>query len=325
MEALVFAVSAVVTCVAAAAIIGPLRGAGVVGRDLHKPAFPQVPEMGGVGVVAGFVFGILLAIALRRFTDVYGGINASILLAVLGTTVIAAAIGAADDVLSLRQSTKAVLPILAALPLAAMRAGTTEMAVPGLGVIDVGWIYPLVLLPVGVTVATNASNMLAGFNGLELGIGIVQMAALAAIAGYLGETTALTILLAGLGALLGALRFNWFPARLFVGNVGTLLIGAIVASAVIVGKFEVAGVIVYVPHAVDFVLKARRRFPTTGWAGTLGEDGRLRVTSAGAGSLPQLLMRLCGGLRERNLVLLLIATQSLFGLAAVLLYILKPV
>jgi UDP-N-acetylglucosamine--dolichyl-phosphate N-acetylglucosaminephosphotransferase len=324
MEALVFATSAIISCVAVKALIGPLRRAGILGRDLHKPGHPLVPEMGGAGFVAGFAFALLLAIAMTRFSRFAPAADVPLLLAVLGTVSIAAAIGIADDVLSLRQSTKAVLPILAALPLVAMRVGTTEMAIPAWGVIDVGWIYPLVLLPIGVTVAANASNMLAGFNGLELGLGIVQMGSLAILAGLLGQSTALVILLAGLGALLGALRFNWFPAKVFVGDVGTLAIGTIVASAVIVGNFEVAGVLVYIPHAVDFALKARHRFPTTGWAGRLGEDGRLHPPRDRVASLPQLLLKMSGGIRERPLVLLLVGLEALFCLAAVLLYVLKP-
>jgi UDP-N-acetylglucosamine--dolichyl-phosphate N-acetylglucosaminephosphotransferase len=283
----------------------------------------MIPEMGGVALAAGFGSAILLALALVRFAGWGHSLNVSTLLAVLAVSLIAALIGLIDDLLSLGQTTKAFLPFLAALPLAAIRAGVTEMVIPLYGPIDVGWAYPLILVPIGVTVAANASNMLAGFNGLELGIGIVQMGSLAILAGVLGEAGALLILLAGLGALLGALRFNWFPARVFIGDVGTLTIGTIIASAVIVGNFEVAGVVVFLPHTVDFILKARHRFPTDGWGGKLGEDGRLRCPRPSPSSLPQLLLKAGSGLRERSLVLLLIGIEATLGLAAVLLYVLK--
>lgn len=323
MEILAFALATIVSYMTLGLSIGPLRRAGILGSDVHKASRPMIPEMGGFALASGFGSAVLLTLALVRFAGWGHQLDVPTLLAVLAVSLIAALIGLIDDLLSLSQATKALLPILAALPLAAIRAGVTEMVIPLVGPIDVGWVYPLILIPVGVTVAANASNMLAGFNGLELGIGIVQMGSLAILAGILGEAGALLILLAGLGALLGALRFNWFPARVFIGDVGTLTIGAIVASAVIVGNFEVAGVIVFLPHAVDFALKARHRFPTEGWEGDRGKDGQLRCPQRSPSSLPQLLLKACGGLRERTLVLLLIGIEAAFGLAAILLYVLK--
>ena len=320
---LAFLTAALGSAAALAASIGPLRRAGVVGRDLHKPGQPEIVEMGGIGLAAGFTAALLFSLALIRFANWGRGLDVPLLLAVLATVLIATLIGIIDDLLSLGQSTKALLPVLAALPLAVMRAGVTRMVIPAYGPIDVGLLYPLVLLPIGVSVAANASNILAGYNGLEIGLGIAQMGSLAVLAGLLGESTALLILLAGLGALLAALRSNWIPARVFMGDAGTLSIGAIVAAAVIVGNFEVAGVIVYLPHAVDFALKARHRFPTAGWSGHLDEDGRLHCPGSSPASLPQLLMKLSGGLRERTLVLILIGTEALLGVGAVLLYALK--
>lgn len=87
------------------------------------------------------------------------------------------------------------------------------------------------------------------------------MGSLAVIAASLGKSTALILLLTGLGALLGVIYFNWYPARVLVGDVGTLSIGAIIATAVIVGNLETAGVIVIIPYAVDFLIKGINHFP----------------------------------------------------------------
>ena len=48
-------------------LIPRLRRAGIVGRDMHKPGQPEIPEMGGLALVAGFGAGILLAIAMETF------------------------------------------------------------------------------------------------------------------------------------------------------------------------------------------------------------------------------------------------------------------
>ncbi|HEC63092.1 MAG TPA: hypothetical protein ENI38_01710 [Candidatus Acetothermia bacterium] len=297
-----------------------LAKAGIAGQDVHKPGRPQVPEMGGLAIVAGFGTGTLLAIAWKAFWPNLASIELTPLLAVLCTVLLTTLIGVADDLIGMRQWLKALLPLVASLPLVAVRAGVATVRIPFLGRVDLGPLYPLVLVPVGVTGAANAVNMLAGFNGLEVGMGLVAMGALAVIAAHLHAVTSLVLLLAGVGALVGILYFNWYPARVFIGDVGTLSIGALIASAVIVGNFEWAGVVVIAPYALDFLLKAAHGFPSRGWWGELGEDGKLRCPESGPVGLCQLVMKLSGGLHERSLVLTLVGLEALFGVAAILLY-----
>ena len=196
--------------------ISVLKRAGITGKDLHKPGQPEIAEMGGVITGAGFCAGILLVIVLKAFAHLFAVVNIQYLLAALSTLLIAVIIGVIDDFISLRQWVKAITPLFFALPLMAVKVGDTTIGIPFLGQTDVGIIYSLVLVPIGVTVAANGVNMLAGFNGLEVGMGIVGMVALAIIALHLGETTALAILLAALGTLLATLRYNWYPAKVWL-------------------------------------------------------------------------------------------------------------
>ena len=304
-------------------VIPRLRAAAVVGQDVHKKGRPEVPEMGGLVILIGFGAGLLLALAMMSFFHLFVFANMLLLVAALSTILLAGLIGILDDLLGMSQWAKALLPIFAALPLMAVRAGHTWMWIPFLGRVNWWIFYPLVLVPLGVTVAANAVNMLAGFNGLEVGLGIVAIGSLSILAAALQETTALIILLSGLGALLAVIYYNWYPARLLVGDVGTLSIGAIIATAVIVGNFETAGVIVMIPYAIEFLFKAMHRFPTggEGTAGQLGEDGRLYCPATGPVGLGQLLMKLFGGLHERTLVLILIGIEAVFGVLAIALYL----
>ncbi len=301
-------------------LISKLRAAGIVGKDVHKPNKPDIPEMGGLAIVAGFGAGILLAIAMETFWPSLLSLDITVLLAVLCTVLLTTLIGLADDLIGMRQWLKAFLPLIAALPLVAVRAGISTMKIPFIGQVDFGPFYALLLVPLGVTGAANAVNMLAGFNGLEVGMGLVAMGALAVIAGNLHDATSLVLLLAGIGGLLGVLYFNWYPARVFVGDVGTLSIGAIIASAVIVGNFEWAGVIVIIPYALDFLIKAAHGFPSQGWWGELRADGKLHCPENGPVGLAQWVLKLTGGVHERTLVLTLIGIEALFGLVAVSLY-----
>lgn len=303
-------------------ILAPrLLAAGIVGKDMHKPGQPEVPEMGGLAVVGGFALAVLLAIALEALVSFVLPVDFVTLLAVLGTVLLTGLVGILDDLLGMPQGVKAFLPVLAAFPLVAVRAGQTTMTIPFLGQVNFGLAYSLLLVPLGVTGAANAVNMLAGFNGLELGMGVVAMGALAAIAARLGATTALVVLLSGCGAALGLLPLNWYPARIFIGDAGTLFIGAILASGCIVGNFEAAGLLVIVPYALDFVIKAVHRFPSRGWTGELGPDGKLRCPKDGPVGLAQAILKITGGLSETSLVLTLIGLEALFAGLALLLYL----
>lgn len=210
------------------------------------------------------------------------------------------------------------MPVFAALPLMALKEGYSMMRIPFIGLIEFDIFYSLVLVPLGITGAANTVNMLAGFNGLEVGMGIVAIGSLSIIAYLIGETTSLIILIATLGALVAALRYNWYPAKILVGDVGTLSIVAVIACAVIIGNYETAGMIIIIPYVVDFLIKAKNRFPYS-----FGEykDGKLYCPESGPVGLCQLIMKVCGGISERNLVLVLMGIETIFGLLAILIYI----
>ncbi len=316
-----FGAALLVTVVAVILLIPRLRHAGIVGKDMHKLGNPEIPEMGGLAIVAGTGVGISVGLAMMSFFHVFSKANAVLLLAALATILLTGLIGIVDDLLGMRQWVKAFLPAIAALPLVAVRAGHTSLVIPFIGSVNFWIFYPLFLVPVGVMVAANAVNMLAGFNGMEVGMGLIAMGSLAVIAAYIHATTALIILLCGAGALLGTLFFNWYPAKIMVGDVGTLSIGALIATAVIVGNFEAAGVIILIPYAIDFLFKATHGFPTTEWWGDLGKDGRLRCPSADPVSLCQFIMKITGGVKEWALTSVLMGVELVFGVLAIAVYV----
>jgi UDP-N-acetylglucosamine--dolichyl-phosphate N-acetylglucosaminephosphotransferase len=309
------------TLVSVPVLIRKFKDAGIAGPDVHKPHKPMLPEMGGLGIVAGFVAGVLFAVALATLTKTgpsqglaIGSDLANIFAAVM-TILIIAIIGIFDDLVRMRQSVKALLPIFASMPLVAIAAGSPYITLPLVGRMYLPLIYPLILIPLGFTVASNVTNMLAGFNGLEAGMGLVACSALAIVAWGAGSLAALILMLSMVGALAAFLIFNWYPARIFPGDVGTLSIGAAIAAAVIIGNFEMAGVVVLMPYLADFIIKARNRFPK--------EVGltRLRgghLTCERVVGLPSLIMNSVNGISEKKLVMVLILTELVFGIIAVL-------
>jgi UDP-N-acetylglucosamine--dolichyl-phosphate N-acetylglucosaminephosphotransferase len=97
-----------------------------------------------------------------------------------------------------------------------------------------------------------------------------------------------------------------------------LTIGAVLASSVIIGRYEIAGVVVIIPYAIDFAIKAANRFPSTNWWGTWA-NGQLTHAGRPVG-LGQAIMRLTGGLSERSLTLSLIGLEAVAATIAVLLF-----
>jgi UDP-N-acetylglucosamine--dolichyl-phosphate N-acetylglucosaminephosphotransferase len=299
-------------------VIPRLRWAGIVGRDVQKPGRPQIPEMGGLALVAGFGAALLVLIALKTFFQVFPEVNLVELLAILATVLLIALIGILDDLIAVRQIVKAITPIFAALPLMAIKAGHTVLNLPLLGYVDFGLLYPLVFVPLGVTGAANAMNMLAGFNGAELGMGAVAFLTLTLIAFSLGNLTVALVLLAALGATAACLYYNWYPAKVFIGDVGTLTMGAVLASAVILGNVDTAGVILVLPHMVDLALKVAHGFPKSFG---IYRDGKLYCPGSGPVGLGQLIMKLSGGISERNLTLVLVGLETLMGLITLWLFL----
>jgi len=295
-----------------------LKKAGIVGKNMHSTIQEEVAEMGGLVMVAGFGAGIFTVIAVKTFLNIFPSVDLISILVALSTILIVALIGIIDDLISIPQKVKAFLPVLAALPLIVIEEGSTFMRIPFWKDINFGLFYTLVIIPSEITIAANAVNMLAGFNGLEVGMAIIVTGSLAIIAYLLGKITVLVILLAVMGALLATLHYNWFPAKILIGDVGTLSIGAIIAAVVIMGNFGIAGAILLIPYIIDFLIKAKNHFP---YSFGIYKDDKLYCPESGQVGLGQLIMKLFGGISEQNLVLVLMGIETLFGIVAILVYV----
>jgi len=288
---------------------------GITGVDVHKPNHPKIPEMGGVVIAAGYGAGLLflLAVFQRLVTP---------LLAALSSIFMVCMVGMVDDILTLSQKTKVILPVLAALPLMIALNTDRGMLIPFVGPISLGLLYPLILVPVGLVVASNLVNMLAGFNGLESGLGIITTTSLLVAAILTKHNNCAVILAPMIGALLAFLLYNKYPAKILPGNSGTYSIGATIAAAVIIGDMEVVGVICLIPFVIEFFIKARKRFKGQCF-GVLNPDGTLSPPSNSVESITHIFMRF-GRYTEAKLVHRLWILGALFGLLAILIAYLAP-
>ena len=266
---------------------------GLIGCDMNKPGKPKVAEMGGVCVVFGFVLGILIYVGLMTFYLHEQDYMA--ILAVLCSVLMTCMIGMMDDILGwrkgLKQWQKPILTVFAAMPMVVINAGHSTMTLPIVGNIDWGILYPLLIVPIGIVGASNAYNMVAGYNGLEAGMGIIILSTLAYVAIVTDRPSAMILALCMVGALAAFLYFNWYPARVFPGDSMTYSVGALVACVAISGDMQKIAVLLYMPYAVDFVLQIRSGFRAEAFA-RVNEDGSLEMPCRGIYHLTHLAIAL---------------------------------
>jgi len=250
---------------------------GLVGKDIHKLNKVKVAEGGGLVVVVGFVLGVLFYVALKTF---YFSTSEKVaeIFALLTTLLIVVMIGTIDTFLGWRRGLgrrlRTFLVLFSAIPLIVINAGRSVIEIPFFGVVDLGILYPLVLIPIGVAGATTVYNFLAGYNGLEAGQGVIFLLALSAVAYFTGSPWLSIISLCMIAALLAFLVYNLYPARVFPGDALTYGIGGLIAVMAILGNFERIAVFFFIPYIIEFFLKARGNFVKQSF-GKLMPDGSL--------------------------------------------------
>jgi len=222
----------------------------LIGIDVHKVDKPKVANYGGFAIVIGFLFGLGFAFPFVNQT------TRLLLLIPAFAIVLAGFVGLIDDLIELSIVKKIILSFICAIPLVITKVGLTVINLPFLGHVDLGIFYVILFVPIYFAILVNMTNMLAGYNGLEVGMGIITTSALAIIFLIQGNTNMLILLIPYIATLLAFYIFNRYPAKVFIGDVGTLTIGAILASAAIIGNAESVVLFLCIPYIVHFALYA---------------------------------------------------------------------
>jgi UDP-N-acetylglucosamine--dolichyl-phosphate N-acetylglucosaminephosphotransferase len=257
--------------------------------------------------VFGFSVGVFIAIPF-----VVGDLVS--LFAAILTIIITGLIGVCDDLFGIRQKYKAWLPAFAAIPLVAVQAGEHFMIIPFYGLFDFGVMYAILLIPLGITILANASNMLAGYNGLEAGLGAVTCGFIG-IAGLIASRPLVYVIMFSMAAAcLGFLKYNKYPSRIFPGDVGTFIIGSAIASAAIIGNMEVVGIVASMPYIINgFItsVSVARKKPIQKFSRV--ENGILVPPSRGNVTSLYFEIERMFRLTERKLVYVMWAIAAVFG------------
>ena len=302
---------------------GFMKSIGVVGSDIMKEDKIPVADMGGPGVVTGFLLGVFFYIGIEILIP--PRLNGLVyILATLSTVLIITLIGVFETLTALSKEREGegefeqfkkigiprwlyfFIPLPAAVPLMAVNAGINHMVIPFIGRVEFGLWYPLFLVPVAVLCCSNATNFLAGFNGLEAGMGFVIHLAIGLYAYQQGEFNAAMIALTFAFALLGFLRYNWYPARVFPGDLN-YTIGAVYSSVAIIGNMEKFAILCFMPYIVEAFLKAASRFEAESY-GVLQPDGTVKPREDKIRGMTHLVMSM-GDFTEPQVTTILIGIQ----------------
>jgi UDP-N-acetylglucosamine--dolichyl-phosphate N-acetylglucosaminephosphotransferase len=285
-------VSGLVTFFLAPAVIMLGRRLEIVGVDVHKPWKPVVPKTGGLAMILGTTAGMILRAHVSGF---------QLLIPVILSCLVAASIGLIEDLRGeIDPRLKPLLLIFASLPILISGAYSPRPLIPFLGRTRLYRVYP-VLVIASYPVLCNAINGLDVLNGSALLTSIPFLIMSSMIFYMRGDLQLLILSLIFLAAAVAMLPYNMYPAKTFIGNSGSLFIGAGITSIAIIGSIEVAAIIALMPQIMNemdvlFSIRGLKSAKSIGRRPVIVEDGML--TASKDPDAPITLLRMiCAGNR----------------------------
>jgi len=188
-----------------------------------------------IGGVAIFVSMLFVTIPVLFLSNVIGETFRDILpqvVVLLVTSGFMFAVGLVDDLKKhgVRARVKLAAQLIASVAVCATGIRIESVIVSGWFTLHFGWFsWPLTLIwLVGIT---NAVNLTDGLDGLAAGISAIACGVIAVFAVYSSNVVMAVLMLALLGSLTGFLFFNFNPAKIFMGDCGSMFLGFIIASS----------------------------------------------------------------------------------------------
>ncbi|MEX2551207.1 MAG: MraY family glycosyltransferase [Nitriliruptoraceae bacterium] len=233
-------VAAVVTAVACPVAARLARGADAMAHPpdtgQERPP-PRVPTLGGIAMALGVLAALGTASLLPSFGPLFTTTSEPI--ALLAGVLVIVAIGIVDDLRSLPPTVKLAGQIVAALGVVVFGVQLVHFWIPGLEVIVLSRDLGLPLTVLALVAMINAVNLIDGLDGLAAGVSTIAAVAFFLFAvrsqpsGLVDAvpTSATLVVALVAGASLGFLIHNWHPARLYMGDTGSMLLGLLLGVA----------------------------------------------------------------------------------------------
>jgi len=267
-----------------------------------------MPRLGGLAIYIGFLISFFLFVPFDAKPELLG--------ILIGGTIIMA-VGMLDDKYQLSPKWKLLGQLIATavvvLPFG-LKVGIVNLPYSGSIDFTSGW---LLWLAAPITIfwivgVTNAINLIDGLDGLSAGVSAIATATMAVMAILMNDMIVATYCFVLLGAILGFLYFNFHPARIFMGDTGSLFLGFNLAALSIMGFKEALFVSFIIPIVVlgvplwDTFFAIVRRIVN-----------KKPISSPDKGHLHHCLLKM--GLSHRATVLTIYSISLFFGTIAIVL------
>ena len=196
-------------------------------RKVHKNPIPRV---GGIAIFFASVITILPLLCLPNIIGITFRESVLQIVALLVGSLMMFCLGLYDDIVRARVRTKLAVQLIAAIVVCASGVRIESISLGDMHTIPLeSWGCILTILwIVGIT---NAINLIDGLDGLAAGIVSIACSFIAILSMWQGNVILALIMLAIIGSLGGFLVFNFHPAKIFMGDCGSLFIGFIIATS----------------------------------------------------------------------------------------------
>jgi len=269
-------------------------------------------------------------------------------------------LGLADDLMNIRWGHKVFFGIVCSFPLLLGYDGPTSVIVPvplrglvSLGgpmytlaslfvvpsddgaVLELGSFYSLYILAL-IVFCTNTINIFAGINGIETGQTLVIAVSVAVMdlwemmssppqsQNYQNHYFSLTIMIPFIATTLALTSHNWFPAKVFVGDVFPYYAGMTFAATAVLGHYSRSLLLLLIPQVFNFLYSCpqlfglvpcpRHRLPAVNEKTQLLEPSKVAPGDDRPNmTIICLVLRVFGTMRERSLTIVLLIIQALFS------------
>lgn len=237
--------------------------------DMYKKSLPQVPTNAGIILLFSSYLSIAIYQLLARLIGFHFGIEnfdfnlSQEQLALLLVVSVYSIYGLVDDLLDIDRVSKLLLPIFFGYPLVSV-ISPNYIPIPFIGEFDLmktvflevtyNDIFRITIIPIYVMVVSNLVNMYSGYNGLQSGLSIIILITLVVESIQDSKTEILLVILPFLGALCVFWIFNKYPAAVFEGNIGSLMVGSLIGCFIVIQNYWWFGFFILIPHTINFIL-----------------------------------------------------------------------
>jgi len=190
-------------------------------------------------------------------------------------------------------------------------------------VIDLGWVFGLVIAPVYIMVVANLINLHAGYNGLVSGLSWILLVFIGIKSFMLHGLDNMLFFIPVFGALTAFLPYNMYPAKVHDGNIGNFLVGGAIGGLLLVNNMEKFGIFILTPHIINFLMDTwtiviRRRKDVK--FGRLRKDGTIEAPPTMKYKSLKFLIVSLFRLTEKQATFLLYIPTIVFGIIGLLIF-----